>query len=513
MLLIFICVISLIIGINTIGFSQSSGLDAQLLSIKNNYSVVGMSVIVVKNDDIAYSQRFGLRDISRNLSVNDSTIYRIASISKFVSAAALMKLYDEGLFQLDDDVSDYLGFTLRNPSFPNDTITFRKILSHTSSLRDGSGYNSFLSASYNNNPPPSILSLLTQGGQYFTADMFSSNRSPSSDYFTYANINYGVVGTLVEKMSNRRFDIYCREEIFHPLGMTASYNIQDLPVINNVAVLYRKVGNNWIPQADNYGGIKPPPRDLSNYIIGSNGLIFAPQGGLRVSANDLSKFMLMIMNGGTYNGTRILEDSTAALMTEPHWMYTGSNGNNYYGIFNTYGLGSSKTNDLLPNETLYGHPGEAYGLISDLYFSKFKNYGIIFVTNGGQWGNGSYSGWYNIEEDVYQACYNYLDSLTVGIKEANTPETGFNLYQNYPNPFNPKTKISFNVRDLGTGLALSVLRIYDILGNEVTTLLNEYKTPGKHEIEFNAENLPSGVYVYELSAENFIDRKKMIVLK
>jgi CubicO group peptidase (beta-lactamase class C family) len=453
--LILICIISLIIGINTISFSQSSGLDAQLLSIKNNFSLVGMSVIVVKNNIIVYSKGFGLRDISRILSVNDSTIYRIASISKFISAAALLKLYDEGLFQLDDDVSDYLGFTLRNPSFPNDTITFSKILSHTSSLRDGSGYNSFLSASYNDNPPPSIQSLLTQGGQYFTTDMFSSNRSPSLHYFTYANINYGVVGTLVEKISNRRFDIYCREEIFQPLEMTSSYNIQDLPDINNVAVLYRKVGNNWIPQADNYGGIKLPPRDLS-------------------------KFMLMIMNGGTSNGIRILEDSTAALITEPQWVYTGTNGNNYYGIFNTYGLGSSRTNDLLPNETLYGHPGEAYGLISDLYFSKLKDYGIIFVTNGGQWGNGSYSGWYNIEEDVYQACYNYLDSLTVGIKEEITPETGFNLYQNYPNPFNPKTKISFNVRDIG--LALSVLRIYDILGNEVTTLLNEYKAPGKQEI-------------------------------
>ncbi len=209
-----------------------------------------------------------------------------------------MKLYDQGLFKIDDDVSDYLGFTLRNPSYPDEIISFRKIVSHTSSLREGSGYFTFLSATYNNDPPPILESLLTPGGTYFTSDMFSSSKSPSSDYFSYANINFGIAGTLIERLSNRRFDIFCREEIFEPLGMTSSFNIQDLPNINNVAVLYRKTGQKWDPQADNYLGIMPEPRDLSAYIIGTNGVIFGPQGGLRTSANDLAKFMNMMMNGG-----------------------------------------------------------------------------------------------------------------------------------------------------------------------------------------------------------------------
>ena len=226
-----------------------------------------MSVAVVKGDTIAFSKGYGLRDVGRTLPVNDSTVYRIASISKMITASALMILYEQGLFNLDDDVSSYLGFTLRNPNYPNDVITFRKILSHTSSLRDGTGYDSFLSATYNNNPPPALQSLLTSGGTYYSSNMFSSSRSPSSNYFEYSNINFGVVGTLVERISNQRFDIFCKEKIFLPLGISGSFNIQDIPNINNVSVLYRKSGSSWVPQTDNYLGVKPPPRNLSGMCL------------------------------------------------------------------------------------------------------------------------------------------------------------------------------------------------------------------------------------------------------
>ena len=83
-------------------------------------------------------------------------------------------------------------------------------------------------------------------------------------------------------------------------------------------------------------------------MLGSNGVIFAPQGGLRCSANDLSKFMTMIMNGGILNGVRVLKDTTVERMLNPNWIYNGSNGNNYYGIFNTYAIGNHRTANFLP---------------------------------------------------------------------------------------------------------------------------------------------------------------------
>jgi hypothetical protein len=110
-------------------------------------------------------------------------------------------------------------------------------------------------------------------------------------------------------------------------------------------------------------------------------------------------------------------------------------------------------------------------------------------------------------------------STTVGVEYSSDIPIVFNLYQNYPNPFNPTTKISWQ----SPVSSLQTLKVYDILGNEVATLVDEYRPAGKYEVEFsakggsasggNAYNLPSGVYFYQLKADNFIDTKKMILLK
>ncbi|WP_337871666.1 T9SS type A sorting domain-containing protein [Ignavibacterium sp.] len=89
----------------------------------------------------------------------------------------------------------------------------------------------------------------------------------------------------------------------------------------------------------------------------------------------------------------------------------------------------------------------------------------------------------------------------------------FYLEQNYPNPFNPTTKIKYTIPDVGSGLALTVLKVYDILGNEVATLVNDYKPAGSYEVEFNASNLSSGTYFYKLSAGKFTATQKLILIK
>ena len=89
----------------------------------------------------------------------------------------------------------------------------------------------------------------------------------------------------------------------------------------------------------------------------------------------------------------------------------------------------------------------------------------------------------------------------------------FKLEQNYPNPFNPTTKIRYTIPDVGSELAQTVIKVYDILGNEVATLVNEEKEPGYYEVEFNAEQLSSGIYFYRLQVGNYTQTKKMILLR
>ena len=104
----------------------------------------------------------------------------------------------------------------------------------------------------------------------------------------------------------------------------------------------------------------------------------------------------------------------------------------------------------------------------------------------------------------------FISSIIVGVEdEINYTPTAYELYQNYPNPFNPSTKISWQ-SPVGSQ---QTLKIYDILGNEVATLVDEYKPAGRYEVEFNAANLPSGVYFYQLKAGEYVNTKKMILLK
>jgi hypothetical protein len=93
--------------------------------------------------------------------------------------------------------------------------------------------------------------------------------------------------------------------------------------------------------------------------------------------------------------------------------------------------------------------------------------------------------------------------------EMNISPNGYFLKQNFPNPFNPSTKIqySINIKQFVS------LKVYDVLGNEVASLVNEEKAAGAHDIIFNAENLPSGVYFYKIKTENFVEARKMLLIR
>lgn len=118
--------------------------------------------------------------------------------------------------------------------------------------------------------------------------------------------------------------------------------------------------------------------------------------------------------------------------------------------------------------------------------------------------NGYESDWTNIVSIAYGNVYKIgSDAVQKDIPK------DFSLSQNYPNPFNPTTTINYSIKESG----LVCLKVYDVLGTEVASLVNETKEPGNYSVTFNAANLPSGMYVYILSTGNFVDTKKLILLK
>ena len=110
--------------------------------------------------------------------------------------------------------------------------------------------------------------------------------------------------------------------------------------------------------------------------------------------------------------------------------------------------------------------------------------------------------------DTMEAIYN---NFVVGIEDnvLNSIPAKFSLSQNYPNPFNPTTTIKYQIPEM----SFVTLKVYDVLGKEVTTLVNKYHPAGNFEIEFNATSLPSGVYFYSFQAERYAMTKKMLLLK
>jgi len=103
----------------------------------------------------------------------------------------------------------------------------------------------------------------------------------------------------------------------------------------------------------------------------------------------------------------------------------------------------------------------------------------------------------------------YYQNVISKVEDDNVLPNEYMLEQNYPNPFNPSTKIKFEIPDQG----FVSLKVYDVLGNEITTLVDEEKPAGEYEVEFDGKGLSSGMYFYTLNAGNYIETKKMILIK
>ncbi len=436
-------------------FAANQNISAQTFkaamdSAATAQQLVGVSAIAICGNEIQQIYHFGKSDIARNKPVTDSTLYRIASISKSITAIALMKLYERGLFGLDDDISTTLGYSVRSPSFPTVPITFRKLLSHTSGLQDGTGYDNFLSNTYANpTNPPSLKEILLPNGQFYTSDMWRAE-SPGT-FFIYSNLNFGIVGTLVEKLSGRRFDLFVKDSILAPLQIIGGFNVRSLPNINNLSVLYRS----GTPQTDNFQGVAPAPLDYTNYPIGKNAVAFGPQGGFRVSALGLTKILQMLMGNGTYqNNVTILQPATVALMRSDQWTFNGQNGDNYGNFFNSWGLGIERVlgtvgaDVIVPNKIFYGHAGDAYGLLSDMFYDPIKKSGIVFITNGytgaAGYTNGSSSTFFVPEEAAFKAYTQYLYNTCAasGVAESDK-KIPLSSLKISPNPFTDTSIISW----------------------------------------------------------------------
>ena len=389
-------------------------LDAALADMIGGYGekVPGLAVIVYKNGKEVYRNMMGNRFLSPrnknwNLPVTSDSRFRVASISKVFTATGYMQLVEEGKINLDEDVSRYLGFTLRNPSYPNKAITSRMLLSHTSSIRDY--------------PTPYVPFKSNVKSFFTSADCWTRSKAPGS-YFSYCNLNFVLLATIMEKVSGQRFDKYITKKVMKPLDIKGSFNLRDFSDsdLQKMGTLYRKTkgeSGRYYAQIDDRPVELPSASMLSSYRPGTNAGIFSPQGGLRISPEELGHMLEMLLNRGKYKGREILKPGTVQLMEKPVWEYNAAQPNGdidndaieSYGLALQYfsGSGSTKPAPNRPDFDLVGHLGEAYGFIGGLMWQPGTKNGFIFLQNGFatdyKHNKGRYSRNYRWEENFMKA--------------------------------------------------------------------------------------------------------------
>ncbi len=428
------------------GSPNLTKLDTELSAIVSDatHPLASLSVLAMRNGKVVYHRQFGHRTIdaanaAKNRPANADTMYRIASISKLIVTLGVMKLVEDGKLTLDADISETLGFKLRNPNFPDDAITLRMLLNHTSSLRDDGGY--YWEARLG----VGFADVLVPGSKlYGDGKMWAKNAKPGV-YFQYANLPWGVVGMMMERVTGERFDRLMRRLILDPMALKGGFHPADFSKddLSNVATLYRKrTGDDgrevwnpkgpWVAQTDDYITAAPVPRAPPNYVIGTNGSLFGPMGNCRLTAEGLGKVMLMLMNSGMHEGRRILKSGSVKQMLSVQWRHDGkalngnSNGEIGFGthldLMNVWGLGVQHFQDISgPNRgdrlvegggfKASGHLGDAWGLTSAMVFDRKTKNGLIFLTGGPGFDpeihTGKYSAFYRHEEQILTALYRY----------------------------------------------------------------------------------------------------------
>lgn len=342
------------LAFSSAAFSQRA-FEGEIKKIMDEYESIGIAVVVVKNNEIIFEESYGYKDKDRKTPLENGDLFRIASISKSFTATSLMQLVEKGVVTLEDDVSDLIGFKIRNPDFPDTPITLKMILSHTSSINDSQKYSS--------------LDII-HPEKNSTYSKSYSDYKPGTKY-KYSNLNYNLAGAILENLSHIRFDKYVIQNILDPLGLYGGYDSDSLDK-SRFAKLYRYNKNTgdytYSPAA--YGSIAEKKK---NYQMGYSAPIFSPTGGMKTSSRDLAKYMIMHMNYGTDGNERIISEESSKLMQSTIAQASESA---------YYGLGIRIAEDFLPGYVLTGHTGSAYGLFSAMFFEPTEKFGFIVITNG-----------------------------------------------------------------------------------------------------------------------------------
>jgi CubicO group peptidase (beta-lactamase class C family) len=316
--------------------------------------IPAISVLIFKENQTLYEGYFGKSNIEQNTDLKSDDIFLLASISKVVTATALLQLYEDGEFSLDDNINDYLPFHVVHPKHET-PITIKMLLTHTSSIDDGSAIDSQY---YFGEDSPVSLDLflenyLTPTGNYYNEKENFHNFEPGKKH-KYSNEGSALIAVLVEQISNQSFNDYCKENIFQPLGMTNTFwRLDEIDQTSQTIV-------------QPYNLVKDKFEPIQHYTFTDY-----PNGGLRSNAKDMAILLSCFAQNGNSGTGEILNESTVIKMITPQ----------IPDIDKEVGLHLFLMNS---DNNLWGHNGGEQGVATIMAFNPTTKIGAIILTNQGE---------------------------------------------------------------------------------------------------------------------------------
>ncbi len=298
-------------------------LDTNLQQFIDENKLPCMVAIVVKNGQIVYHKAFGMADVQANVPMKTDAIFRIASMTKAVTSTAVMMLYEEGKFGLDDPVSKYIPefkqpqvlqtFTWKDTTYITEPakseITIRQLLNHTSGISYGVISNDERFKAIN--AKAGITDLYTTQPVILSDNIKKLAKLPlqhqPGEKWTYG-LNTDVLGYLVEIWSGMPFDQFLQQHLFEPLGMQDTYfYLPDAKKSRLVPVQKPDQAQKWTKF--------PVTFYDPDYPVSGAKTFFSGGAGLSSTAKDYATFLQMLLNDGTFNGKRLLSRPTVELLT------------------------------------------------------------------------------------------------------------------------------------------------------------------------------------------------------
>ena len=313
----------------------------------------GISVGVVYDQKLIWAKGFGYADTEKKIAATPATIYRMASVTKTFTATAIMQLRDAGKLSLDDPVVKHLPwFKIKSLFADAPVITIRHLLTHTSGLPREAAFPYWLE---NNFPTiEQIKETLPQQEAAFAPET----------RWKYSNLALALAGEIVAVVSGSPYDVYVRNHILEPLGMSSS------------TILFPEAQRSRL--AVGYGRRMPEGKREIRPYMNCKGI--TPAANLSSTVEDLARYLAFEMGDGKADGRTLLKSSTLREMHRVHWLRPDWRGGQ--GI----GFAINRTND----RTIVGHGGSLAGYRTQISFSPDEKIGIIVLTNSDDGNPGFY---------------------------------------------------------------------------------------------------------------------------